>query len=154
MSELVDPAEQLIAAAGVTGFSAVEFRRDAEGRPRLMEINPRLIASMELAVRAGVDFPVLLYRWARGDALKGISDYRIGVRMRWLSGDLAWLKETLLNQGRPDSTPAARAVATFVGDFFRPLFYDYLTLSDLRPGTAAAAGFISSATTRLRARDR
>ena len=63
---LTDAAERLIEACDLDGYSEIEFRRDAQGRPRLMEINPRLSASVEIAVRARVDFPMLLYGWAVG----------------------------------------------------------------------------------------
>jgi hypothetical protein len=46
-----------------------------------MEINPRLSASVEVAVRAGVDFPYLLYQWANGDPIDHVEYYRVG---RWM----------------------------------------------------------------------
>lgn len=143
LPEIVDPAQQLIETIGLTGVSEVEFRRDRDGRPKLMEINPRLSASVELAVRAGVDFPLLTYSWAAGDSLKRISKYRLGTRMRWLAGDVWWLKETLRHQGRPDALPTGRAVGSFLADCFRPAGYDYLTLSDPLPMTTATASFLS-----------
>ena len=51
---------------------------------------------------AGVDFPLLLHDWAAGRALRPVTGYRSGVRMRWLGGDLRLLRETLATQGRPD----------------------------------------------------
>ena len=56
-ADVLDHAEKLVAEIGLDGYSEVEFRRDAAGRPLLMEINPRISQSVELAVRAGVDFP-------------------------------------------------------------------------------------------------
>ena len=44
------------------GCSVVEYRRDREGMPVLMEVNPRMAGSVGLAVTCGVDFPGLL-RW-------------------------------------------------------------------------------------------
>ena len=75
-------ARRLVAALGLDGYSEVEFRRDAAGVPALMEINPRPTASLELAVRAGVDFPLLLYRWAAGLPVEHAGGYRMGVRLR------------------------------------------------------------------------
>ncbi len=37
---------------------------DADGTPRIMEMNPRFWGSLALALRAGVDFPWLLYQLA------------------------------------------------------------------------------------------
>jgi predicted ATP-grasp superfamily ATP-dependent carboligase len=146
-----DAAEALVAAAGLVGYSEVEFRRDRDGRALLMEINPRLSASLEVAVRAGVDFPALIYAWAVDRPLVDMTKYRYGVRVRWLGGDLRWLRETLLSQGRPDIVPARLALRTFAGDFFRPSAYDYLEVSDIRPALAASIAFGVQATGRGRA---
>ena len=59
-------AERLVAEIGLDGYSEVEFRRSPEGAPVLMEVNPRLSQSVELAIRAGVDFPRMQLEWARG----------------------------------------------------------------------------------------
>jgi hypothetical protein len=58
-----EQAERLIREIDLEGYSEVEFRRDGNDIPYLMEINPRLSASVEIAVRCGVDFPHLLYQW-------------------------------------------------------------------------------------------
>src|SRR5581483_1332328 len=47
-------AERLVREIDLEGYSEVEFRRDRDGKPYLMEINPRLSASVEIAVRAGI----------------------------------------------------------------------------------------------------
>ena len=59
-------AERLVTELDLEGYSEVEFRRDRQGNAVLMEINPRLSASVEVAVRAGVPFSRLLYAWAAG----------------------------------------------------------------------------------------
>ena len=66
-----------------------------------MEINPRLSAAVEIAVRSGVSFPVLLYRWAAGEPLSEVSGYRTGLRMRWMAGDVEWLQTAFTQPGRP-----------------------------------------------------
>jgi predicted ATP-grasp superfamily ATP-dependent carboligase len=135
--ELADSAQRLVATANLEGVAEVEFRRDRENRPVLMEINPRLPATAELAFRAGIDFPWLLYRWAAGESLPRVVRYRTGVRLRWLAGDLLWLSETLRTQGRPGVDPATRAIGAFVGDFFTASSYDLACASDLRPRLVA-----------------
>jgi hypothetical protein len=103
-----------------------------------MEVNPRLSASVEIAVRAGVNFPALLYAWAAGETLQEVPGYRHGLRMRWLGGDLAHLRATFNNQGRPDVAPALGALATFLLDFLHPSAYDYLDVHDWRPAIVAS----------------
>jgi len=67
----------------------VEFKRSARtGRGYLMEVNGRLWGSLQLAVDAGVDFPVLLVRTALGERVEPVVSYRVGVRSRWLWGDV------------------------------------------------------------------
>ena len=142
LADIVDAAERLIRATGLEGYSETEFRRDAAGRPVLMEINPRLSASVEIAVRSGVDFPMLIHRWAAGQRLAPVPGYRTGVRVRWLGGDVRWLRAVIQKQGLPDSPPTARAVGTFSRDFLRPAAYDYVDAHDVRPLVTATRTFL------------
>jgi FAD-dependent urate hydroxylase len=138
--DVTGDAERLIMEIGLDGYSEVEFRRDADGRPALMEINPRLSASVEIAVRAGVSFPRLLYAWAAGERLQAVDGYRTGRRIRWLGGDLQWLEEALRQPDHLDVPPRMRAVSNFFADFLRPMSYDYLDRRDLRPALSAMTG--------------
>jgi predicted ATP-grasp superfamily ATP-dependent carboligase len=142
---LIEAAEQLVDACDLDAYSEIEFRRDSRGQPRLMEINARLSASVEIAVRAGVDFPLLLYRWAAGEPLRPVAGFRTGVRMRWLGGDLAWLRQTLASRGRPEAEPTLQAVGSFCAEFLRPSSYDYLDRGDLRPALTAAGSWAARA---------
>lgn len=131
-------AEDLVTAAGLEGYAEVEFRRDAGGRPVLMEVNPRLSASVEVAVRSGVDFPALLYSWAAGDPVPHIGEYRAGVRMRWLGGDLLWLRSVWREQGQLDVPTRRDGLGTFFGGFLQSTNYDYVDLADPRPALRAS----------------
>jgi predicted ATP-grasp superfamily ATP-dependent carboligase/thioredoxin reductase len=141
-------AEELVEAIGLDGYCEVEFRRDASGEAKLMEINPRLSASVEIAVRAGVDFPLLLARWAAGDEIARVTTYQAGIRMRWLGGDLRLLRHALGNGHRPESAAPWPALATFVADFFRRAHYDYVARNDARPAVAATAVWLGGRTHR------
>ncbi|MBV9708077.1 MAG: ATP-grasp domain-containing protein [Chloroflexi bacterium] len=81
-------AERLVREIELEGYSEIEFRRDSAGVPYLMEINPRLSASIEIAVRSGVNFPHLLYQWANGERIDKVMSYRLGNWMRYLTGDI------------------------------------------------------------------
>jgi FAD-dependent urate hydroxylase len=144
-NDVAPAAERLVAELGLDGYSEVEFRRDADGRPALMEINPRLSASVEIAVRAGVPFARLLHDWASGERLRQIDGYRAGLKMRWLGGDLSWLRNVLKQPSGPDVPSRGRALATFAGDFARPMAYDYLDGGDMRPAVSATAGAVRRA---------
>jgi predicted ATP-grasp superfamily ATP-dependent carboligase len=139
--DIGEQAEQLIQAIELEGYSEVEFRRDSAGKPYLMEINPRLSASVEVAVRAGVDFPYLLYQWANGDRIDRVKNYRVGGWMRYLEGDLITTIQSFTQRGRPGVTPPARAIVGFIGSFFKPMGYDYIDWKDPLPALAATADF-------------
>ena len=137
--DLFSPASSLVEALNLEGYSEIEFRRDSRGRPLIMEINARLTAGIELAIRAGVDFPTMVWRWAAREPVPTFSDYRTGVRMRFLSADLEWLWENFKCQGRPDSVSRMAATGLFARDFFRRQAYDYVDRGDLKPTLVAVA---------------
>src|SRR5439155_25387070 len=58
--ELLAGSERLLAELALTGVAMVEFRRAPGGPAYLMEVNPRLWGSLQLAIDAGVDFPSML----------------------------------------------------------------------------------------------
>jgi len=132
-------AEALIRELGLEGYAEIEFRRDGAGRPFLMEINSRLSASVEIAVRAGVDFPLLLYQWAAGEPIQASPAYRSGRRMRHLKGDVGWLKEALRDPGHPDAPPRVTAIVSFLAAFARPSGYDYWDRGDPAPAALLAS---------------
>lgn len=94
------------------GIAMVEFKRSSiDGRFYLIEINPRFVGSLELAIASGVDLPWLYAQHAAGRPVVGPNRYRVGLRYRWL-------------------------LSKNVADLFEnPLGYVLGALSTLRPGT-------------------
>jgi predicted ATP-grasp superfamily ATP-dependent carboligase len=134
--ELLNAAVSLATTIGVEGPSEVEFRRDASGRPLLMEINARLAGTLENAIHSGVDFPLMIWQWGTGQPIQKVMSYKTGVRTRWLAGDLRWLWDGVMQAGRPDSVPLSRGLLTFTGEFFRTRHYDFVDRHDMRPALA------------------
>ncbi|HEX4560479.1 MAG TPA: ATP-grasp domain-containing protein [Gemmatimonadales bacterium] len=153
-SDIGCQAESLVRDINLEGYSEVEFRRDRAGVPYLMEINPRLSASVEIAVRAGVDFPYLLYQWASGGPIERVQRYRVGHWMRHLGGDIERMITALGERGRPGITPPARTVLDFGLSFLKPMSYDYLDWNDPLPAVRATTDFTRSALRRLLSRVR
>jgi predicted ATP-grasp superfamily ATP-dependent carboligase len=85
--ELLAGSERLLAGLGFSGVAMVEFRRAPTGPAYLMEVNPRLWGSLQLAIDAGVDFPSLLLAMDRGEPVPPPT-VRLGTRTRWLLGDV------------------------------------------------------------------
>ncbi|SFT33825.1 ATP-grasp domain-containing protein [Geodermatophilus amargosae] len=136
-------ATRLVEHLGLEGYAEVEFRRDHDGRPLLMEVNPRLSASVEAATRAGVPFPVLQHQWATGASLQAHEGYRTGVRLRWLGGELRWVRDTTRARGCPGVPTPLRAVGTVVAATVRPAAYDYLDLRDPWPAVRAVGNLLT-----------
>lgn len=119
----VDPvageyATRLLRALRWHGVAMVEFRKEhSSGTPFLMEINGRFWGSLQLAIDAGVNFPVHLAQLWAGDAIPSGMTYRSGVRSRWLLGDL---DHVLLRLRANGSTPRdAQSVPSLLMDFCR-----------------------------------
>lgn len=129
-------AVSLVQAIGLTGVCEVEFRRDAAGRPLLMEVNARLGGTIENALRSGVDAPWMIWQWASGQQVTPVTSYETGVRTRWLRGDMRWLLENHGRAGRPDSVSPSRSLWIFATEFLRTIHYDFLDRGDLSPAFA------------------
>jgi FAD-dependent urate hydroxylase len=138
-----DAAVRLATAIGIEGLCEIEFRRDAAGLPLLMEINARLVGTIDNSIKSGVNFPLLIWQWATGEPVAPVAGYRAGVRSRWLHGDLRWLVANQGRAGRPDSVSRGMAIWEFTTEFFRTRHYDYLDLRDMRP-VIAALGYTGS----------
>jgi predicted ATP-grasp superfamily ATP-dependent carboligase len=134
--ELLQACVNLATAIGIEGACEVEFRRDASGQPLLMEINPRLAGTLENAMRAGVNFPLLIWQHATGQPVQPVRSYKTGVRTRWLSGDMRWAWDSMFQHGRPDTLPPARTLRMFATEFFRTRYYDYVDFRDMGPAWA------------------
>jgi predicted ATP-grasp superfamily ATP-dependent carboligase len=75
----------------------VEFKvDDRDNTPRIMEINARFWGSLQLAIDSGINFPRMLFQMITTGDVPPVSDYKIGVKSRWLMGDLDHLLMRLL----------------------------------------------------------
>ena len=79
--------EAVMDAVGYEGLAMAEFKTNGR-KSWLMEFNARPWGSLQLAVDAGVDFPWLLLEAFRGKSRNDPPQYAIGLRSRWLLGDV------------------------------------------------------------------
>jgi predicted ATP-grasp superfamily ATP-dependent carboligase len=133
--DIVESAERLVDAMDLDGCAMVEFRRDREGRPVLMEVNPRMGATVGLAVLAGVNIPDLVYRWGMGLPLNSVDGYRVGQRLRSIAGEMWYLHHAFARNSHPDIMQPGKAMRTVISDFVvHPSRLDGISLRDPRPG--------------------
>jgi len=130
-----EQAERLLREIELEGYSEMEFQRGNDGKPYLTDIKPHFSPSVEIAVRAGIDFPYLLYQWACGEPLPCVEGYRVGQRMRFLEDDLVTAMRAIKQQSVPAVMPPWQALAEFSAG------YNYLDWRDLLPSWTATLGF-------------
>lgn len=80
--------ERFLERVDWTGPAMIEFKSDGTNAPWFMEINGRFWNSLQLAIDAGVDFPLLWMRVLEGEAVDPLSEYETGVVLRYLWGDV------------------------------------------------------------------
>jgi predicted ATP-grasp superfamily ATP-dependent carboligase len=117
------------------GVAMVEFRVRADGTPVFLEVNGRFWNSLALAVHAGVDFPALVARLAVEGDVEPVSSYRVGVRTRWLLGDVRHLVEVWRGApaGFPGSFPRRLPTLAAVVTPVRGTYHDNFALRDPLP---------------------
>ncbi len=137
---MVDATLKLLQRVKWHGVAMVEFKVDAVShRPLLMEINGRFWGSLQLAIDAGVNFPLRLLNLAMGK-IETLPEngYQMGVKSRWLLGDLDQLVMRLQKNDRvlnlpPDAPSRLHALLSFCRFFERDMFYEVEQISDLGP---------------------
>jgi predicted ATP-grasp superfamily ATP-dependent carboligase len=137
--ELLDQAMRLLGPLEWHGVAMIEYKQDRRtGRSFLMEVNGRFWGSLQLALNAGVDFPYLSYQLALGQPLEIPHTYKVGVRSRWLLGDLDHLLSRLFHRNRdrhlPECAPSrGRMLLDFLKLAGPGLHYDVVSSDDPRP---------------------
>jgi predicted ATP-grasp superfamily ATP-dependent carboligase len=84
---LADACARLLDALGWVGLAQLEFVDDADGVPRLVDLNGRCYGSLALAVKAGVNLPAIWAASALGETAPA-EPARTGVRYQRLEDDL------------------------------------------------------------------
>jgi hypothetical protein len=133
----------LLAELDWHGPAMVEVKRDADGTPTLMEINPRFWGSLALPVRAGVDFPALYYDLATGGVDDPVHDYETGVGSHVLRGEASYLHSVLrYDYEHRDAPPLAGSVADVARSIVDQPNFDFLCGDDPRPFVADLARLV------------
>jgi carbamoyl-phosphate synthase large subunit len=81
---LEDTAAAVARAIGLRGVANVQLRRDSDGIPALLEVNPRFPGALPLTIAAGVDMPSLVLDLALGVAIPAKLDFADLANVRYL----------------------------------------------------------------------
>jgi carbamoyl-phosphate synthase large subunit len=71
-------------ATGVTYVANVQCKRDADGRPALLEVNPRMPGTLGLTIASGVDMPRIALAALRGQPVPAQLGFRERAVVRFL----------------------------------------------------------------------
>jgi predicted ATP-grasp superfamily ATP-dependent carboligase len=145
---LLQPAAALLAALDWQGIAMVEYKLDSRtATPYLMEINGRFWGSLQLAVDAGVNFPLLLVDAALGRRPPHVHHYRAGIRSRWFWGDVDHLLMRFRRSAGELSLPSGAphrlaALGDFLAGFDPRSRSEVLRIADPRPGIVEAVNWL------------
>jgi predicted ATP-grasp superfamily ATP-dependent carboligase len=126
---------KILKALNWHGLVMVEFRRDERDDSfKFIEINGRIWGSLALSISAGVDFPYLLCQMVENKNIFQKNEYKIGVRGRWLSGEMSYLSSVFFGKKIGKRPPRIKSLLEFFGLFEKKVCYDYFAKDDIKPG--------------------
>lgn len=116
------------------GLASVGFIRDDSGEFNLLEINPRVPASLPVDIHAGVDYPHYWWQLACGESIDEPGPYRVGTASHLLRGELVHLHSMCFDDyplvERPSITDTVVDISTSLVSCRN---FDCLSLDDPRP---------------------
>jgi len=74
-------AREVVAALGLDGNADLDFKYDKDGHPVLMEINPRIAATMQIFKEGGMNLPYLRIKQLLGEELPEV-EIQYGLKMK------------------------------------------------------------------------
>lgn len=145
---LLSQSRELVTKMCFEGIAMVEYKKTADGRFVLMEVNGRPWGSIGLPIACGIDYPKWWIEWwLKGSLPPPNVAYRKNVMCRRVVGELTHL--TNLRRGRPLNWPGPYpgfwpTVFAMALPWRPGMCYDDLWLSDLRPGLAGIRNWFQS----------
>jgi predicted ATP-grasp superfamily ATP-dependent carboligase len=126
---------RLLSSINYSGMAEMEFIVDnKDGKPKIIDVNPRFYGSVQCAVSSGADFPFAFFRMAVYGDIEPDLSYRKGVVGRHLLfEDTKHLMSVLRGEKSPKYNLGKMATLISYLNFFRDDCYFVLSLSDLYP---------------------
>jgi predicted ATP-grasp superfamily ATP-dependent carboligase len=144
MALTIDPPQgiearvrELVTSIGWSGIFQLQLLDLGGGRFAAIDLNPRLFASLALAVRAGANLPALWCDYLLGRESSPTDGARAGVRYRWEDGELRYL----IRQALSGELRAALSVLRP----YRRVVHAYFELGDPAPFAVQALALVPDA---------
>lgn len=142
--EVVEVMEGFFKDLGYFGVVSADIIIDeSDGKPRLIDCNPRFYGSMATAIAAGVDFPYLLYRMMRDGDIEKKLGYQVGIQIRdFLVGDRKILVDVFKGKKEGKKKYSRIGAAKDYINFFAYHGDFLLSLTDPGPGMHEFSGLV------------
>lgn len=132
------------------GLASVGFIRDHSGTFKLLEVNPRVPASMPVDIHAGINYPVYLWDLATAGAVDISPTYRSGVASHLLRGEGVHLHSVLFEDYALAEKPSVLGTAwNIASSLITQPHFDYLSLDDPAPFVRDALNATQDLVTRI-----
>lgn len=93
--DIVENSVKLLQAIGWCGYGDVDLIQDPRDHvAKVMEINPRITASVKVCTYSGVDFARQIVELETGEEVTEYLDYKTGITLRYFHTDLLWFFES------------------------------------------------------------
>jgi predicted ATP-grasp superfamily ATP-dependent carboligase len=130
----VAEAERFLLDFGLEGLAEIEYQLDESGIPRLMEVGPRAHGWIPLAEASCSGLIEVAAAVAVGRPGRELSDYRPGVEMRWLRGEIARVRLATTPSAELPSTLTRAGILRTAWPPWKPgMRYDIIDLDDPGP---------------------
>lgn len=102
--DIIEISCKLLQAIGWKGYGDVDLIEDPrDGLAKVMEINPRITASVKICFDAGVDFARQIVEYETGKNVTEYNGYKVDCRLRYMHTDILWF---LKSKNRFKSKPS------------------------------------------------
>ncbi len=124
--EVIEPGRRILREMGFSGYSCIEFKRDArDGVYKVLDVNGRHNLSTLLAVRCGINFPWLHYRHLSDGIIPQPSDYRKEIYWIDLFRDIGYTAKFI--------TKERQSLWDYLQPYVKPHVFAIIDVSDMGP---------------------
>lgn len=135
--DIVKTSAKLLKAIGWKGYGDVDLIQDPrDGIAKVMEINPRITASVKVCFAADVDFARQIVEFETGREVTEYKDYKLDIRLRYMHTDILWFFQS---PNRFKSNPSWFSFKNTTDQIFSPkdpwpfFTYSLQAIKKLRP---------------------
>lgn len=139
--ELLDLARRMLESVSWHGPAQAEFKLDyRDNTYKLLEVNPKFWGTLDLSIKAGIDFAEIACQIALSEDVKPRFEYKVGLTYRWIMQDELFSVAQYPNK--------RIAMTKFLGRFFKKNTKYDISFTDIVPDVIRLMGSLFLIATR------